>query len=89
MNEVACNEVIDEFLKVVLQCKTNKREIHIREPIANIHECKNMDRFLDNMRLGRVSVAITTPALEPGKKYLINYNVEKRSLILDEGRSLI
>lgn len=81
---MSCDDVIDEFLKVVLQCKSNKKVIQIREPILNIYECKNTDKFIYNMNLGKVKVDFNTQILKNDEEYSIEYNLDKRLFTLDK-----
>ena len=77
----SCNELLENIQRTLLECNDNKKNIEIKE-IINFKECSNIFEWYKTVKES-TNLKIECKNIILKKKYLIEYNVEKRLIIID------
>jgi hypothetical protein len=84
--EIIVNKKCDIFLSNIQsclhECSDTKRYIEIKDSI-NVKECVNVYEWMRNIK-DSIRLKVDIKNLELKNKYYIDYNVEKRHIIIDK-----
>jgi hypothetical protein len=82
-----CDEILENMKSCLHRCDNNMQVFNVSPFIfenTDINKCENINRFKLDLEATKTRVYIKSPILKPFSRYSMEYNVNKRKLILKE-----
>jgi hypothetical protein len=90
-DHAVCNDILKQLQRSLCKCVSNSKiyEYNTLERMLNIKDCKNIETYKKSLGETKTKVNIIPSFIKPDTRYIINYDVHERSIVMDELEPLL